>query len=307
MKKLGILTLLLCLCFIGCGVREKKEENISSQLENEMDLVKLNEGKKPLEEGDERVVVTSVAISEITALLDIHLVGAPYTKSPYFPTQYENTPRIGLPMNPDMEVLAKLEPSLVYGPENLRNWTEEGLKKIGVHYEFLPMSSVDQMYEAIQILGSKFGKEDKALEVLKEHKEFMDKYQSKTKAPKKVLILMGLPGSYMVATEKSYVGDLLKMSGAENVLDYEGEEEFLQVNPEVLLKLDPDVILRASHALPEDVSEMFSKEFETNQIWKHFRAVKEGKVYDLNPDYFGMSCNFRYKDALLELDRLIYE
>ena len=34
----------------------------------------------------------------------------------------------------------------------------------------------------------------------------------------KVLILMGLPGSYMAASEKSYVGNLVKLAGGENII-----------------------------------------------------------------------------------------
>ncbi|GEM_PF-6627338 len=44
---------------------------------------------------------------------------------------------------------------------------------------------------------------------------------------------------------------------------------------------DPDIIVRCAHALPDEVVDMFNEEFKTNDIWKHFRAVQEGKVYDL--------------------------
>ena len=42
---------------------------------------------------------------------------------------------------------------------------------------------------------------------------------------------------------------------------------------------EPDIILRAAHALPDQVAEMFAEDFKTNDIWKHFQAVKDGKVY----------------------------
>lgn len=35
-------------------------------------------------------------------------------------------------------------------------------------------------------------------------------------------------------------------------------------------KKEPDVILRAAHALPDQVVKMFKKDFEINDIWKHF-------------------------------------
>ena len=69
---------------------------------------------------------------------------------------------------------------------------------------------------------------------------------------------------------------------------------------------DPDIILRAVHGLEEEAREMFAEEFETNDIWQHFRAVEEGKVYDLDGELFGMSADFDYPKALDELQTLFY-
>lgn len=120
-----------------------------------------------------------------------------------------------------------------------------------------------------------------------------------------VLILMGLPGSYIIATENSYVGSLVELAGGENV--YGGtDQEFLTVNTEDMKTKEPDVILRAAHALPDQVVEMFKEDFDTNDIWKHFQAVQEGRVYDLTYEYFGMSANFNYPQALEELQPMLY-
>ena len=69
---------------------------------------------------------------------------------------------------------------------------------------------------------------------------------------------------------------------------------------------EPDIILRAAHALPDQVVEMFQKDFAENDIWQHFEAVKNGRVYDLTYEYFGMSATFRYPQALEELQPILY-
>ena len=51
---------------------------------------------------------------------------------------------------------------------------------------------------------------------------------------------------------------------------------------------------------------MFREDFETNDIWKHFEAVKNGRVYDLTYELFGMSATFRYPEALMELQTMLY-
>ena len=117
---------------------------------------------------------------------------------------------------------------------------------------------------------------------------------------------MGLPGSYIVATDNSYVGSLVKLAGGTNVYGDGGGEEFLNANTEDMQTKDPDIILRAAHALPEEVKQMFADEFEQNDIWKHFRAVQNAKVYDLNSSLFNMSANFKYPQALEELEPMLY-
>ena len=117
---------------------------------------------------------------------------------------------------------------------------------------------------------------------------------------------MGLPGSYVVATESSYVGSLVKLAGGENVYGDGDGTDFLNVNPEDMLEKDPDIILRTSHAMPEQVKEMFAEEFSTNEMWQHFTAVSEGRVYDLDNEKFGMSANFRYQEAIESLEPLLF-
>ena len=68
---------------------------------------------------------------------------------------------------------------------------------------------------------------------------------------------MGLPGSYIIATENSYVGSLVEMAGGENV--YAGtDQEFLTVNTEDMKSKEPDMILCTAHALPEQVTKNVS-------------------------------------------------
>ncbi len=108
-----------------------------------------------------------------------------------------------------------------------------------------------------------------------------------------------------MATENSYAGSLVALAGGRNV--YEGsDQEFMNVNTEDMLSRDPDIILRTAHALPDQVMQMFSDEFAGNDIWKHFRAVKEGRVFDLPYEQFGMSATFNYPEALQTLQPMLY-
>lgn len=254
-----------------------------------------------------RLVATSPATADICDKLELDLVGVCSTMGS-LPDRYDKTPKIGMAMSPDMEKLKDLGPHYVLSPATLKNDLEPKYQTIGVDYIFLDLKSVDGMYDSIDKLGKKFGRENQAKKLIEDYESFLKDYKGKNKGKPhpRVLILMGLPGSYIVATENSYVGSLVKMAGGKNV--YQGQkDEFINVNTEDMENKNPDIIIRTCHAMPEQVKEMFAKEFETNQIWTHFKAVEEGRVYDLDSQHFGMSARFNYKEALEDLQGILYE
>ena len=51
---------------------------------------------------------------------------------------------------------------------------------------------------------------------------------------------------------------------------------------------------------------MFDKEFAENDIWKHFKAVKNDRVYDLEETRFGTTANLAALEALEELITILH-
>ncbi len=252
-----------------------------------------------------RVISTSAALCEILDKLELDLVGVPDT-SFELPERYKGVKRVGLPMTPNMEIVRSLNPTDVISPNSLQYDLKPKYESSKVACTFVNLMSVEGMFKSIEELGKKYGKTEEAKALTDDYRAFMEGYTGKIRGKEKprVLILMGIPGSYMVATEKSYVGNLVKLAGGINV--FEDEQALLNINTEAIAQTDPDIILRAAHALPDDVLKMFDKEFKENDIWKHFRAVSGGRVYDLDYKIFGMSANLGYKDALNKLQELLY-
>lgn len=259
------------------------------------------------ETGEVRLIATSPAVAQICAKLNLDLVGVCETSST-LPEQYQDLPTVGMAMNPDLEIIKSLEPDYVLSPSTLQEDLQPKYASVGVASLFLNLKSVEGMYASIEGLGEKFDREEEAAALTSEFDAFMEEYRDKNadKESPKVLVLMGLPGSYIVATESSYVGSLVKLAGGTNVYGDGDGEEFLTANTEDMKTKEPDIILRAAHALPDQVKEMFAEEFETNDIWKHFTAVQEGKVYDLDSSLFNMSANFSYVEALEALQPMLY-
>lgn len=265
--------------------------------------------KKKVQEldGEPRIIATSPATADICDKLELDLVGVCSSTVSTIPDRYKDVETVGTAMSPDTEILSSLKPDWILSPVSLQSDLQPKYEAIGSDWAFLNLRSVPGMYRSIQELGEIFDRQDQADKLVKEFTEFYDDYKKKNegKDHPKVMILMGLPGSYIIATPNSYVGSLVELAGGENVYS-DTDQEFLTVNTEDMKTKEPDIILRAAHALPDQVVEMFNKDFAENDIWQHFDAVKNGRVYDLTYEYFGMSATFKYPQALEELQPILY-
>lgn len=244
-----------------------------------------------------KIVATSISVLEICEMLDINLVATPSSDSYTIPKKYENLPIIGNGMAVDIEVLSTLDVDLVLSPKSLENDLKSKYEAIGVDYLFLDLTSTDSMYDCINELGQLFNNEESATSINNEYIKYKKDLVDKQINDSTVLVLMGLPGSYVVATNKSYVGSLIEMAGLKNIYT-DDDEAFLNVSVEDMLLHQPDYIFTTSHAMPEMVSQMFLDEFENNAIWSNFNAVQDKKIFDLDHNYFGMSAKFNYNEAI---------
>lgn len=255
-----------------------------------------------------RIVATSNATLQICDKLGLDLVGI-CTTSGEVPERYQGLPEIGTAMAPDAEKITMLSPTNVIGPDTLRETIEPTYQAAGLPYTFIDLQSVQGMYDSIAMLGEKYGVQDAADALIDDYQSTMSTFKDAIagKDQPTVLVLMGLPGSYIECTPNSYVGSLVELAGAVNVVQVDDEMNFVSWNTEELLALDPDYILLTAHGLPEQAMEMFAEEFTTNDIWQHFRAVQEKHVYQLDDKVFGMSCTFDWSNALQVLQEILYD
>nr|WP_099521609.1 heme ABC transporter substrate-binding protein IsdE [Paenibacillus sp. BIHB 4019] len=255
---------------------------------------------------EQRVVSTTVAITQMLDALEVELVGVP-TSSKTLPARYDQVTRVGNPMSPDMELVKSLKPTEILSVTTLEYDLKPVFEAAGMQADFLNLTSVESMNNALKKLGETYNKQAQAQAIVDKFEQKVAEIHTATAEKKKpsVLILLGVPGSYLVATEHSYIGDLVRLAGGVNIVQGESVE-YLASNTEYLQQSNPDVILRAAHGMPEEVVKMFDKEFQKNDIWKHFSAVQNGRVYDLEEALFGTTGNLYAVDAIDTLMGMLY-
>lgn len=270
--------------------------------------VAVREGEETGEKAvsEHRIVATTVAITQIMDLLELDLVGIPKSVKT-LPERYNDVAKVGNPMSPDMEIVKSLAPTDVLSVTTLQYELEPAFENAGIPATFMNLTSIEQMKAEILKLGEKYDRKERAEAIVEEYDAKLEQINAATEGKVKptVLILMGVPGSYLVATEHSYIGDLVRLMGGVNVVQGESVE-FLASNTEYLHQSNPDVILRAAHGMPEEVVKMFDAEFKKNDIWKHFKAVQNGRVYDLEEALFGTTGNLAAGEAMDALLPMLY-
>ncbi|WP_203245850.1 heme ABC transporter substrate-binding protein IsdE [Sporosarcina beigongshangi] len=255
---------------------------------------------------EDRIVATTVALTEIMDALELDLVGIPSSYKD-LPKRYEDAKEVGNPMSPDMEMLLSLKPTEILSVTTLKYDLQEMFDERNIDMTYVNLESIDAMHSEILKMGEKYDRQTQAQAIVDQFETKVAEIEQVAEGQEQptVLILLGIPGSYLVATEHSYIGDLVKRSGGKNVITGE-DVEFLSSNTEYLQQAKPDIILRAAHGMPDEVIKMFDDEFRTNDVWKHFEAVKNDRVYDLDELLFGTTGNLAAVEALDELQKMLY-
>lgn len=276
--------------------------NNDSAAEDKVDV----EDAKEEPASEHRIVAGTVVIAEILEKLNLDAIAIPETIKE-LPERFNGLTTIGNAMEPDMEIVKSLGATDVLSVSTLEYDLIDKFEQLNIPVTFLDFQSVSSLLAEVTMLGERYDRVTEAEELVTSIEQSMEAIEmvSATKESPRVLILLGIPGSYLVGTEHSYVGDLVKRAGGVNAIENQ-DAEYLSSNTEYLHTSNPDIILRMSHGMPEEVVEMFNEEFKTNDVWKHFDAVKNEKVYDLEEELFGTTASLQAPVALGQLMEIFY-
>ena len=96
------------------------------------------------------VVATSVAITEILDRLGVEVSGVPQT-SYELPESAKGATEVGCPMNPDMEIIKSLNPTVVVSVDTLGEDYKKTFTQNNIPSEFVNLTNVDGLKETITI------------------------------------------------------------------------------------------------------------------------------------------------------------
>lgn len=315
-KYYGFILLLAILLLTACSSDQPKENESKDQgqekqqetsqpltLDNDgVDAGALEEAMEQLEgEPAERVVTTSVPLTEMLHLLGITPVGVPTSSNP-IPEDFEAIDEIGSPMAPDLEVMTELKPDIVLSAKSLQNSLDESLNGMDLNKAYLPTDSFDDLKVSFKALGTYFNQTEKMNEkmqaILNMENDLIERTAGK-ELPS-VLLMIGTADSFMVMNEQSYLGSLIDRIGAENIATtvLQAKDTYSPMNMEEVVVANPDMIFVLASGDHGASEEMFKKEVEKNDMWTKLAAHKNDNIHILENEIYGVTSIQNVETAL---------
>lgn len=325
MRKVIVFTSLIVLFLLAsCSPQSSEEEGASNKTDKQggnteeiysLDNDGIDEGafQEALdqfpEKIPERIITTSVPVTEMLHLLDITPVGVPTSTNP-IPKDFNEIEQIGSPMQPDLEVVTNLASDLIIGAKSLEESLEENLNDIELDRAYVKTDSFEDLKQTFKVLGTYFNQTEEMNTVLQQILDTENDLhkQAEGKDLPSALLMIGTSENFMVMSEDSYLGSLVAKIGAENIAttQLDATDTYSPMNMEDVVAADPDLIFvlaSGDHGASED---MFQEEVKNNDIWKSLSAYQNDNIHMLDHDIFGVTSILNVEKAMTELAHYFY-
>lgn len=201
--------------------------------------------------GATRLVTLAPSATEVVAALGAtaQLVGVD-TYSEY-PPEVQALPKVGTFLQPNLEVIVKLEPSLVI-VDDIHGQTGRALGDAGIRTVECAFHALPDIKRALTTLGAQLGRAREAGAAVAEIDAALDAAAARRPArhPRVLAIIdreAGGLGNLVAVGPGSWVDELLAVVGGDNVLAASGVR-YPKISLEEVLRAQPEVILDLSFA-----------------------------------------------------------
>jgi iron complex transport system substrate-binding protein len=249
--------------------------------------------------GAQRIVSLAPNLTETVFALGCgdDLVGV--TRFCNYPPDALNKTQVGDFVNPSLERIMELRPTLVLFERWSSTRIEGRLRQLGLKVEeTISPASLEDIHILILELGSALGREDRALQLVAEMKRRTAAVSLRARslpAPPSVYVEID-PPSWTVGGS-SYTSEAISLAGGRNIFAGIAKPAF-QASKETIIALNPDVIL-SFRSKAEEIAQ--------RPGWKSLQAVQKGRIIDdFNADLLSRGA-FRIVEGMEELQERIFE
>jgi len=210
---------------------------------------------------------------------------------------------LGNPHSPSFERLAEARPTLVVGDRAIHGPLASRLAVGGARVVLLDTNSIDATFAGLDEVGRLAGVGDAMAAKTRATRASLGELALARPVP--VLVVFGAPGSFLVVTQRTWIGDLLATLGFSNVGDVEGGNErfpgLVALGDERIAALRPELVLLVAHGDPKALGEALAQRLAAGGPWGSLGAAATRGVHALDPRLFSANPGLALPAAAGEL------
>lgn len=213
-----------------------------------------------------------------------------------YPLAARKVYKVGDFQGPDLERIMAVKPSVVFATLPLHIKLIERLREFNVRVYVSDPKTIDDVFSEIESVGTILGVGFKARQMADSLRRCLGLLPIFTDTPRVYIEIASAP--LMSAGRMSFINDLIRLAGGRNIFE-DIEQSYPVVNPEDVVKRDPDVILvMHSGTTKEEVKQRVG--------WTMITAVRKSRVYDHLDESLFFRPGPRVIDAIFILGRLLH-
>jgi len=245
-------------------------------------------GKTRVPENPQRIVALGNFTAESLLALDLPPIGTLTPQSAYLKQRLQQTKSIGYP-RPNLERVLALQPSLILGTTNLEEiYTQASQIAPTVLFEFQTSANWKDIFASV---GKAVHRSEKVKAVRNQYRDRLERFQEKIGNPGdlEVSVVRVYPDRFDLYQKNTFPGTILSDAGLSRPPSQRGDQFANSISKEQLQLADGDVIFiwtRSNNTQELRKAQEAIAQLKANPLWSKLEAVQQGKIYQVNGDYW---------------------
>ena len=217
-----------------------------------------------------RVVSLVPSLTEVAYAVGVGEILVGNTNQCDFPEAAKRVYKVGDFIGPDVERIVALRPTLVFATLPAHGQLAEKLAELRMPVYVSRPADIEAVFREIDTVAQLLGRKASGESLVAAMRRSLDSVTPSADTPRVYVEISGTP--LMTAGSGTFINELLLRAGGRNVFE-SSIQEYPVVDPEAVLKADPEVIL----LLHPDMS---ARDVALRVGWGGISAVRHGRVYD---------------------------
>ena len=276
-----LLILLIAISLVGCGSSLKKDDASSNAKQASFAITDQKGRQISFDKTADKIVSLSPANTEILFALGLNerIIGV--TQYCNYPEQAKEKTVIGTITDPNIEKIVSLQPGVVFSSTMAKEPVDK-LEQAGIKVVVIDPKNIDEVWQAIQLIGQVTGVESKSNELISNMKSELNTIEQKistlSQDKRPVVYFEVWHDPIMTAGPKTFINYIIESAGGINLAN-DSETEWPSYSSEKIIAENPDFIVLGHNGQNTDAMLKRSG-------WSKVKAVQNKQIIEVDPDVF---------------------